>query len=95
VSAASKRRQKGKQKGKKRVYGGTGPYRYTPKAILYRSLPLSRRQWVYYSQTMRMLRLSRRLLGKSTKPEVVEILRPGEHLSITTAPSQKRRSRRG
>ncbi len=79
----------------KRVYGGTGPYRYTPKAILYRSLPLTSRQWVYYSQIMRTARLARRLFGKSTKPEVVEILRPGEHLSITTIPAEKRRSRRG
>jgi hypothetical protein len=77
------------------VYGGTGPYRYTPKAVLYRALPLTRRQWVYYSQTMRMIRLSRRLFGKSSTAEVVEILRPGEHLTITTIPREKRRSRRG
>jgi hypothetical protein len=91
VSRASRRRQQ----RTKRVYGGRGPYHYTPKAVLYRSLPLTRRQWVYYSQAMRMIRLSRRLFGKSTRPEVVEILRPGEHLSITTIPGEKRRSRRG
>jgi hypothetical protein len=83
------------RKRKKRVYGGTGPYHYTPKAILYRTLPLSRRHWIRYSQMMRLARLSRRAFGKSTKPEVVEILRPGEHLTITTIPRDKRRSRRG
>lgn len=79
---------------RRRRKGGKGyPGYYSPKSFMYRNLPVTRSTWIGIRSSMRTARSIRTFLSKPQGPEVVEVLKPGESLSIGTIPREKRRKR--